>query len=162
MTPPEHLPKTRTLWSTWNAGVLHAIRERVHQERWSRVPILVGATALNSSSQEWLAFVLDLSDLKRVEAELHTSHEELEQESRGAHSGAYRESSHSRIEVEAGKRKSSYECCRLACLAFRMKSVAILPATARQYRANSDHSENDATFSCKPYRRGSKSSEPAQ
>ena len=79
MTPPEHLPKdTHALEQLGTQGFCTPLEKEYIQRDGSRVPILVGATALNSS-QEWLAFVLDLSDLKRVEAELHKSHEELEQ-----------------------------------------------------------------------------------
>jgi PAS domain S-box-containing protein len=80
MTPPEHLPKdTHALEQLGTQGFCTPFEKEYIQRDGSRVPILVGATALNSSSQEWLAFVLDLSDLKRVEAELHKSHHELEQ-----------------------------------------------------------------------------------
>jgi len=130
MTPPEHLPKdTHALEQLGTQGFCTPFEKEYIKRDGSRVPILVGATALNSSSQEWLAFVLDLSDLKRVEAELHTSHEELEQKVEERTQALTASLATLESEVEAGKRKSSYECCRLACLAFRMKSVAILPAT---------------------------------
>ena len=80
MTPPEHAAKDmHALEQLKTQGFCTPFeKEYIHKDG-SRIPILVGVTVLNPSPLEWLAFVLDLSDLKRVEADLRKSEEELEQ-----------------------------------------------------------------------------------
>jgi PAS domain S-box-containing protein len=80
MTPPEHLPKdTHSLEQLRTQGFCTPFEKEYIRRDGSRVPILIGGTVLNISPLEWLAFVVDLSDLKRVEAELRKSREELEE-----------------------------------------------------------------------------------
>ena len=81
MTPPKHAAKDmHALEQLKTQGFCTPFeKEYIHKKDGSRVPILVGVTVLNPSPLEWLAFVLDLSDLKRVEADLRKSEEELEQ-----------------------------------------------------------------------------------
>jgi PAS domain S-box-containing protein len=80
MTPPEHLPKDMHALEQLRTQEFCAPFEKEYIHRnGNRVPILVGGAALYPSPLEWVAFVLDLSDLKRVEAELRKSREALEQ-----------------------------------------------------------------------------------
>jgi PAS domain S-box-containing protein len=80
MTPPEDFAK--------DAYALEELKKKGHCTPYekqyilrdgSRVSFLIGAALLNLSPLEWLCFVVDLRDLKRVEAELRRTHDELEQ-----------------------------------------------------------------------------------
>jgi PAS domain S-box-containing protein len=80
MTPPEYLPKDmHALEQLRTQGFCTPFEKKYIHRDGNRVPILVGGAALYPSPLEWVAFVLDLSDLKRVEAELRKSREALEQ-----------------------------------------------------------------------------------
>jgi PAS domain S-box-containing protein len=80
MTPPEDLEKdARALEELKKTGYCTAYEKQYILRDGSRVPFLIGAAMLNLSPLEWLCFVVDLRDLKRVEAELRRTHEELEQ-----------------------------------------------------------------------------------
>jgi PAS domain S-box-containing protein len=79
VTPPEHLAEhMRALEELTAQGIFTAFETDFIRKDGDRVPILIGGTILNSAPLEWLCFVLDLSNLKQVEAELRKSHEELE------------------------------------------------------------------------------------
>lgn len=80
MTPPGDLEK--------DARAIEELKEKGHCTPYekqyvlrdgSRVSFLIGAAMLSLSPLEWLCFVVDLRDLKRVEAELRRTHAELEQ-----------------------------------------------------------------------------------
>jgi PAS domain S-box-containing protein len=80
MTPPEDLGKdARALEELKKTGYCTPYEKQYVLRNGSRVSFLIGGAMLNLSPLEWLCFVVDLRDLKRVEAELRRTHEELEQ-----------------------------------------------------------------------------------
>jgi PAS domain S-box-containing protein len=79
MTPPEYVSKdTHALEQIEKLGFCTPFEKEYIRRDGSRVPILIGSTVLSTSPLETLCFVVDLSDLKRVEAELRKAHHELE------------------------------------------------------------------------------------
>jgi PAS domain S-box-containing protein len=79
MTPPEYVPKDTHALEQINAlGFCTPFEKEYIRKDGSRVPIILGGVTLNRSPLETLCFVVDLSDLKRAEAELRTAHRELE------------------------------------------------------------------------------------
>ena len=79
MTPPEHLPKDLSgLNQLKNQGFFTPFEKEYIRKDGVRVPILIGATVLSPGPLEWMAFVLNLSNVKLAESELRKSHEELE------------------------------------------------------------------------------------
>jgi len=80
LTPPEYLPgDMEALEQLEIRGFCPPFEKEYIRRDGSRVPILIGATTLSSSPPEYLCFILNLSDLKRVESELRKSQQELEQ-----------------------------------------------------------------------------------
>jgi PAS domain S-box-containing protein len=80
MTPPEHFARDlRGLEQLKLKGFCEPFEKEYIRKDGSRVPLLIGATILKDSPLEWLCFIVDLSDLKRTEAELRTAHCEMEQ-----------------------------------------------------------------------------------
>ena len=80
MTPPEDSEKdARALEELKEKGHCTPYEKQYILRNGSRVSFLIGAAILNSSPLEWLCFIVDLRELKRVEAELRRTHEELEQ-----------------------------------------------------------------------------------
>lgn len=79
MTPSEHLPKDLAgLNQLKNQGFFTPFEKEYIRKDGVRVPILIGATVLSPAPLEWMAFVLDLSNVRLAESELRKSHEELE------------------------------------------------------------------------------------
>jgi PAS domain S-box-containing protein len=74
MTPPEFAPldeeAIRQLRATGSAR--HYEKEYLRKDG-TRVPILIGITMLEGSQEECVAFILDITERKRVEAELRAS-----------------------------------------------------------------------------------------
>jgi PAS domain S-box-containing protein len=83
MTPPDHLIKDMEgLELLKTQGFCPPFEKEFVLKDGRRVPFLVGATVVDTSPLEWLCFVIDLSDLKRAEAELRKAHDELERKVR--------------------------------------------------------------------------------
>jgi PAS domain S-box-containing protein len=79
MTPLEHRAKDmEAMEQLKSAGSCTPFEKEYTRRDGKRVPILVGGTALNASPLQWLGFALDLSELKRMEAQLRQAHDELE------------------------------------------------------------------------------------
>jgi PAS domain S-box-containing protein len=79
MTPPECVPNDKhAVLQIKLTGFCTPFEKEFIRKDGSRVPILLGGTLLSSSPMETLCFVLDLSGLKRAEAELRKAHDELE------------------------------------------------------------------------------------
>ncbi len=79
MTPPEYAPKDEhAVLQLKLAGYCTPFEKEYIRKDGSRVPILLGGAMLSLSPLETLCFVVDLSDLKRLEAELRTAHHGLE------------------------------------------------------------------------------------
>jgi PAS domain S-box-containing protein len=80
LTPPEHSSKdAEALEQLKKEGFCTPYEKEYVRKDGSRVPFLIGATVVNTAPLEWLCFIVDLTDLKRVEAELRIAHGELEQ-----------------------------------------------------------------------------------
>jgi PAS domain S-box-containing protein len=87
MTPPEYRSlDDRALTELQEQGVSSTFEKEYWRKDGRRVPILIGAAALNSNGTEWVCFVVDLSKLKDAEAALKKtnfallrSNEDLEQ-----------------------------------------------------------------------------------
>ncbi len=79
MTPPEHLTKDRQgLQQLQQRGFCTPYEKEYVLRDGKRLPFLVGAVALKPSPLEWLCFLVDLSELKRTEAELREAQQALE------------------------------------------------------------------------------------
>jgi two-component system NarL family sensor kinase len=79
MTPTEHLLRDMEgLELLKKQGFCPPFEKEYVLKDGRRVPFFVGATVVDTSPLEWLCFVVDLSDLKRAEAELRKAHDELE------------------------------------------------------------------------------------
>ncbi len=80
ITPFEHLAKDHAALEQLKAtGSCVPFEKEYIRRDGTRVPILIGATVLNTSPLEWLCFILDLSDLKQAEKQLRKSQSDLEQ-----------------------------------------------------------------------------------
>jgi len=79
MTPAEHLPRDmRAIEELKALGACSPFEKDLLRKDGTRVPILIGASELNSPPLEWMCFVLNLSTLKQVERELREARDELE------------------------------------------------------------------------------------
>jgi PAS domain S-box-containing protein len=79
MTPPECASKDEhAVLQLKLTGSCTPFEKEYIRKDGSRVPILIGGTVLSLSPLETLCFVVDLSDLKRLEAELRAVHQGLE------------------------------------------------------------------------------------
>jgi PAS domain S-box-containing protein len=79
ITPPEHLPRDmRAVEELRSLGACSPFEKDLIRKDHTLVPILIGASVLNSAPLEWMCFVLDLSELKQVERELREARDELE------------------------------------------------------------------------------------
>jgi PAS domain S-box-containing protein len=79
MTPSEYAPKDEhAVLQLQLTGSCTPFEKEYIRKDGSRVPILLGGATLNPSPLETLCFVVDLSDLKRAEAELRKAHHGLE------------------------------------------------------------------------------------
>jgi len=79
MTPPEHVAKDiHGLQQLEQWGFCTPFEKEYVLPDGKRVPSLIGAVAVKQSPLEWLCFLVDLSDLKRTEAELREAQQTLE------------------------------------------------------------------------------------
>jgi PAS domain S-box-containing protein len=84
LTPPEYRPADhRAAEEIRIAGSCNAYEKEFLRKEGSRVPVLVGATSFEDGGNQGVAFVLDLSERKRAEAEARES----EQRSREMQTG---------------------------------------------------------------------------
>jgi PAS domain S-box-containing protein len=78
ITPPEHLEKDeKALREMAAAGFCNPFEKEYLRKDGSRVPVLVGEAALPHQPDQGVAFVLDISERKRIEAALSESEERL-------------------------------------------------------------------------------------
>jgi PAS domain S-box-containing protein len=79
LTPPEWLERNRREWvpELKIAGTLQPYEKEYFRKDGSRVPVLIGAAMLDERGTQGIAFVLDLSERKRVEAEARQMQIEL-------------------------------------------------------------------------------------
>ena len=76
LTPPEWRDRDKEAIAELNlTGRLRPFEKEYLRKDGSRVPVLLGAAALEESSNQAVAFVLDLTDRKRAEDELRNSEE---------------------------------------------------------------------------------------
>lgn len=79
LTPPEQLARDMQAIEEMKAlGACSAFEKDLIRKDGSRVPILIGASVLESRPLEWMCFVLDLSGLKKIEHELREARDDLE------------------------------------------------------------------------------------
>jgi PAS domain S-box-containing protein len=79
LTPPEWLERDRKEWmpELEISGTLRPFEKEYFRKDGSRVSVLIGVAMLEESGTQAIAFVLDLSDRKRAEAEAHRLQLEL-------------------------------------------------------------------------------------
>src|SRR5215831_2883873 len=81
LTPPEWRDQDERAIADLNAnGVLRPYEKEYFRKNGSRVPILIGGAFFEDSGSEGVAFVLDLSEQKRAEAEIRTLKDQLYKE----------------------------------------------------------------------------------
>jgi PAS domain S-box-containing protein len=74
MTPPEYCPSDeRALAELRTKGIFSVYEKEYIRKDGSRVPILIAGTLLENFEDRGVAFVLDLSDRKQIEADLEQS-----------------------------------------------------------------------------------------
>jgi PAS domain S-box-containing protein len=74
LTPPEWNDRTARAVAEWSrVGTIQPFEKEYFRKDKSRVPVLIGSVALNERHDEGVAFVLDLSERKRTEAEARES-----------------------------------------------------------------------------------------
>jgi PAS domain S-box-containing protein len=79
MTPAEHVAKdAAAIEELKSKGFCTPYEKEYTLRDGTRVPFLIGATVLSPEPLEWLCFIVELSELKRVEGELRKAHDELE------------------------------------------------------------------------------------
>jgi PAS domain S-box-containing protein len=71
LTPPEWLDRDTQLWvpELKKTGRLQPFEKEYFQKDGSRVPVLIGTASFDESGSQGVAFVLDLTERKRAEAE---------------------------------------------------------------------------------------------
>ncbi|WP_051391017.1 trifunctional serine/threonine-protein kinase/ATP-binding protein/sensor histidine kinase [Paraburkholderia mimosarum] len=79
LTPPEWLERDRTEWmpELQVKGTLHPFEKEYFRKDGSRVPVLIGVARLEERGSQSIAFVLDLTESKRVEAQARQMQLEL-------------------------------------------------------------------------------------
>ncbi|MDB5541276.1 MAG: domain S-box protein [Devosia sp.] len=76
LTPPEWTPRDRQLVSQIRrTGFVQAYEKEFFRKDGSRVPVLIGAATIEPGGDQGVAFVLDLTERKRAEAEARKSEE---------------------------------------------------------------------------------------
>ncbi|MBV9470624.1 MAG: PAS domain S-box protein [Abitibacteriaceae bacterium] len=79
MTPPEyHGVDTRAIEQLRETATTMPWEKECLRKDGSRVPVLVGAALLEHSTDQYIAFILDLTELKQVEEALQKAHDEME------------------------------------------------------------------------------------
>jgi PAS domain S-box-containing protein len=91
LTPPEWLDRDELLWvpKLKMTGSLQPLEKEYFRRDGSRVPVLVAGALFEEGGHEGVAFALDLSEQKRVEAALRRSESYLAQAQRLAHIGSW-------------------------------------------------------------------------
>jgi PAS domain S-box-containing protein len=81
LTPPEWLDRDLRQWvpKLQKTGILPPFEKEYFRKDGSRVPVLIGVATLEESGNEGVAFVLDLTERKRTEAERAKLEERLRQ-----------------------------------------------------------------------------------
>jgi PAS domain S-box-containing protein len=71
LTPTERLDRDRRRWMSERnvAGILQPFEKEYFRKDGSRVPVLIGAASFEESENQGVAFVLDLTERKRMESE---------------------------------------------------------------------------------------------
>jgi PAS domain S-box-containing protein len=78
LTPPEWMERTNTEWEKLErTGILQPYEKEYFRKDGSRVPVLVGIAVLGENATQAIAFVLDLSERKRAEAQARQMQLEL-------------------------------------------------------------------------------------
>jgi signal transduction histidine kinase len=89
-TPPEHLDRDRKgIEELSRRGSCTPFEKDYIRPDGSRIPILIGATALSREPLEWICFVADLNVQKATEAELRAWAKELAQSNENLQRFAY-------------------------------------------------------------------------
>lgn len=79
MTPPEYRERDQNgIRQLWVSGVCDPYEKEFIRKDGSRVPVLVGAAALERYPREWIGFVVDLTRLKTAERKLAAALEAAE------------------------------------------------------------------------------------
>ncbi len=90
LTPPEwHEQDARTATELKQTGNLPAHEREYLRKDGTRVPVLVGAALFDGSPDEGVAFVLDLTERKRAEAELRRAYDHLAEAQRLSLTGSF-------------------------------------------------------------------------
>jgi PAS domain S-box-containing protein len=90
LTPPEWRDRdTRLIEEHKISGSLQPFEKEYFRKDGSRVPVLVGVATFEESRNQGVAFVLDLSERKRVEEELRRSEANLAEAQRLSHTGSW-------------------------------------------------------------------------
>jgi PAS domain S-box-containing protein len=90
LTPPEWRDRDEQALAELKAtGVLHPFEKEYFRKDGSRVPVLLGGALFEGSGNEVVAFVLDLSDQKRVERALRRSEAFLTEGQRLSQMGSF-------------------------------------------------------------------------
>ena len=88
LTPPEGRDRTaRAVEEMWMTGTSQPFEKEYCRKDGSRVPVLIGAANFDEQRDQGVAFVLDLTERKRAEAEAHEMQMELAHASRIATMG---------------------------------------------------------------------------
>jgi PAS domain S-box-containing protein len=89
LSPPEWLERDQREWvpAIKTTGTLQPYEKEYFRKDGSRVPVLIGAAMFEESGTQGVAFVLDLSERKRAEADLREVQTELAHANRAATMG---------------------------------------------------------------------------
>jgi PAS domain S-box-containing protein len=91
LTPPEWREADKRIWAELiSTGIVQPFEKEYFRKDGSRVPVLVGAaTMIKDGGNEWLAFVLDLTERKRAEEALRRSEAYLAEAQRLSHTSSW-------------------------------------------------------------------------
>ncbi|MFM0062434.1 PAS domain S-box protein [Paraburkholderia aspalathi] len=91
LTPPESLAHelARTLPQCEQTGIVPAFEKEYLRKDGSRVPVLIGVAAFDKECERGVAFVVDMTERKRAEAELWRSRQYLAEAQKVSHTGSW-------------------------------------------------------------------------